>query len=37
MADDKLHYYLIPGMGANAALYAQYTLDGVVHALAWPV
>lgn len=36
MSQESLHYYLIPGMGANASLYAQYQLDGEVHALDWP-
>lgn len=36
MASNNIHYYLIPGMGANALLYAQYNLEGAVHALDWP-
>jgi pimeloyl-ACP methyl ester carboxylesterase len=36
MAQPSLHYYLIPGMGANAQLYAQFQLPGEMHALDWP-
>ncbi|MEN9638771.1 MAG: hypothetical protein RLZZ262_639 [Bacteroidota bacterium] len=36
MSEEHLHFYLIPGMGANASLYSNYHLGGVIHALDWP-
>jgi pimeloyl-ACP methyl ester carboxylesterase len=34
--NSNLHFYLIPGMGANAQLYAHYQLPGEIHVLDWP-
>jgi pimeloyl-ACP methyl ester carboxylesterase len=36
MAAPTMHFYLIPGMGANAQLYSKFQLPGVMHALDWP-
>jgi pimeloyl-ACP methyl ester carboxylesterase len=36
MESASLHFYLIPGMGANAQLYDGYTLPGEIHVMHWP-